>query len=322
MFSLPDLYHRDSILDFDEASPEEHELLHDALAVKEAGNQLAIWSGGRSVHAPNLIIGGFSKLPEEGAQNGLIKKLEEIRPRVLKLITIFKNCEFKQEEDFSYSAITSSVYSFLDGDIVKANGDTVPAKEYSRHLEHVVIPYSQAAGYKFKGKIFIVGALSRINLSKDKLHEKTRQDAAEALALFPSKNIYHNNLAQAVEILQSIDESIEILQKFHVQEEKPVTKPLQQGVGVGVIEAPRGTLYHRYHVNAQGIVERARIIVPTGQNQVAIEQSLVQLARSHPELLNEEGKEKLSFEFEKLIRAYDPCMSCASHFLKLKLERC
>ena len=316
VFALPDLYGRDSLLDFDEKNPEEHELLHDALAVKEAGNQLSIWSGGRSVHAPGPTIGGCTVLPKEGRQTELVTLLENIRPKVLRVISIFASCAFKLEKDFSFSALQDPSYDYLSGSVIAANGDTVPSKEYGDHLEHVIIPYSQASGYRFKGGTFMGGALARLNLSRQNLHPKTQLDAAESLQLFPSQNIFHNNLAQAIEILQSINESIDILKALHIQDEKPIPFSVRSGVGVGVIEAPRGTLYHRYEINDKGIVQNARIIVPTGQNQIAIEQSLLQFTQQNLD----KTKDELSFEYEKIIRAFDPCMSCASHFLKVKID--
>src|SRR3989338_9381196 len=315
IFSLPDLYRKDSIFDFDDANPEQHELVHDGFNVKEAGNQLAIWSGGRSVHAPSPTIGGFSTLPDESKKQDILKKLEDARPRVLKLIKIFKDCAFTQVENFSFSGLQSNDYDLLSGDIVAADGGNVNPQEYGDHLEHTVIPYSQASGYKFKGNTFMVGALARINLSRQFLHAKTKVDASDALSVFPSKNIFHNNLAQAIEILHAIDESVDILNDLTIQPEKPVTQPVKAGVGVGVIEAPRGTLYHRYEVDEKGVVRNARIIVPTGQNQIAIEQSLIHFVEKNSDM----EKERLSFEFEKIVRSFDPCMSCASHFLKVKM---
>ncbi len=317
IFVLPDLYGHDSILEFRDDNAEEHELVHDAFAIKEAGNQLAIWSGGRSVHAPMPTVGGFLKLPIEGRQPQLLEQLQEIRGRVLRIIDVFKNSSFIQVEDVSFSALINDQYDFITGRIVSAEQDQVPADQYGDYLKHVVIPYSQASGYTFKGKVFIVGAIARLNLSKDQLHSHTKKDAASALALFPSKNIFHNNLAQAIEILHCIDDSIDILSSLKIQPEKPITYKVRAGIGTGVIEAPRGTLYHRYEVDEKGVVTKGNIIVPTGQNQISIEKSLLHFA----ERFHTMPHKMLSHEFEKIVRSYDPCMSCASHFLKLKITR-
>jgi len=317
VFVLPDLYNRDSLLEFDESNLEEHELVHDAFAIKEAGNLLAKWSGGRSVHAPSPTIGGFLTLPTNGEQEKLVLKLELIREKVIKIIKIFEKCEFELREDVLFSALHDDNYDFLGKTIITAENACVPARNYSDHLKHVVKPYSQASAYTYEGKIFIVGALSRMNLSKDGLHKNTKKGASSALALFPSQNIFHNNLAQAMEILHCLDDSIDILSQLEIKEEKPVPYKLKAGVGTGVIEAPRGTLYHRYTIDHEGTVIKGDIIVPTGQNQIAIEKSLWDFAQNNLHL----PKEKLSYEMEKIVRAYDPCMSCASHFLKLKIQQ-
>ena len=137
------------------------------------------------------------------------------------------------------------------------------------------------------------------------------------LDLFPSYNLFHNNLAQALEILHVIDTSSEIIDGISTitSEEKIPVHP-KQSVGVGVIEAPRGTLYHKYEIDDNGIVQKGEIIVPTGQNQVLMEKSIHILLESL--LKKDTPKEQIILEVEKLIRAFDPCMSCASHFLKVK----
>lgn len=134
---------------------------------------------------------------------------------------------------------------------------------------------------------------------------------------FPSNNLFDNNLAQAIEILHTIDSARMIIENLkEIQNEVPVKIQSKESVGVGVIEAPRGTLYHKLEINNEGIVKQAEIIVPTGQNQIVMEKGIYQIV----EKLLQEGasKEKIIYEVEKFIRAFDPCMSCAAHFLKVK----
>ena len=163
----------------------------------------------------------------------------------------------------------------------------------------------------------MVGALARLNLAKQNLHPKTQTDAAEYLSIFPSYNIFHNNLAQAIEILHVIDYSIDIINNLKtINPEKPPKLFAKESEGVGVIEAPRGTLYHKYQIDAAGLIKKAEIIVPTGQNQILMERGIFE--QSEKLLLNNSGREQIIQEAEKLIRAFDPCMSCASHFLSVK----
>lgn len=314
VFALPDIYGKNSLLDFEESDANQRELLEEAFLVKAAGNKLGVWAGGRSVHAPYPTIGGFIKLPEEKGIKELIKSLQKARPAVLRLIEIFRSCLFSQEEDFDYVALKNEKYDFLEGCVGNSTSPDVCEFDYGKHLDLVVIPYSQAVGYKFEGRIYQVGALARINLSKDKLHLKTQESAKEALSFFSSKNIYHNNLAQVIEILHCLDDSLEILGNLALKEEKPLSHKAKEATGVGVIEAPRGTLYYKLETTAEGKIKRGDIVVPTGQNQIAIEKAILHFVQKNLHL----PKEKLIFEIEKIIRAFDPCMSCAAHFLKVK----
>jgi sulfhydrogenase subunit alpha len=319
LFALPDMYGKDSFLSFDEKDPEQHEILHDAFAIKAAGNYLSIIVAGRSVHALHPTIGGFAHVPTQGEATEAIKKLKEVRPAVLRTIDRFFNSTFRFDRKTHFMALVANPFSFLEGAVISDNGLNVSEAELRNHLEHVVIPYSHASGYMFDGETYMVGALARINLAKGSLHEATKRDAAQALARFPSTNIYDNNLAQAIEILHCVDHAIDILEQESFAVEAPVPPALPEGTGVGVIEAPRGTLYHKVTINTKGNVVEGEIVVPTGQNQINIEQDLGTLVESM--LPQNPTKEQLQLELEKLIRAYDPCMSCASHFLTLRIDQ-
>jgi coenzyme F420-reducing hydrogenase alpha subunit len=315
LFVMPDVYGKDNFLDFDENKPEEHQLLHDAFDIKAAGNFLSTLIAGRSVHALYPTIGGFLHFPEKDGIEEAVKKLEEIRPAVLRLIKIFEKLPWRLDRKTNYMALVPERFGFLNGKIKSSKGETINEEDFRSHLEHVVLPYSQASAYKHEQESYMVGALARVNVAKDLLHPRTKESAATALALFPSTNIFHNNLAQAIEILHSVDDAIEILSGHEFAPEPAVTKPPQEAVGIGVIEAPRGTLYHKVELGGDGLVKRGEVIVPTGQNQVNMEEDIARLVE---ESLPTKSKEEIQFEIEKLIRAYDPCISCASHFLKIK----
>lgn len=318
LFAMPDIYGKDNFLEFDDEDKEQHQLLHDAFEMKAAGNHLSTIVAGRSVHAINPMIGGFLKVPTREEVDESVKKLEAVRPAVLRLIEVFERCDFKFDRQTHYMALVCSPFGFLEGEIRNDEGKVITEAKYRDHLERVVLPYSQASAYQYDGESYMVGSLARLNLSKDTLHKDTKKDAESALKLFPSTNIFHNNLAQAIEILNSVDISLELL-KSTVFAKEPLVKPTRKsGIGVGVIEAPRGTLYHKVEIGEDGKVVEGEIVVPTGQNQMNIE---VDLAKRIEELLPQDlNEEEIRFEMEKLIRAYDPCMSCASHFLKMNWE--
>ncbi|OGY69969.1 MAG: hypothetical protein A3C00_04290 [Candidatus Jacksonbacteria bacterium RIFCSPHIGHO2_02_FULL_44_25] len=162
----------------------------------------------------------------------------------------------------------------------------------------------------------MVGALARLNLNKEALHSQTKKDCAEYIARFPSDDIFLNNLAQGIEIIHCIDHSVELLETMEIKEEEAIVAQPKKSTGVGVIEAPRGLLFYKLSINERGVIEDGQIVVPTSQNQINIEQDVKQLVED----AIDENKKEIEHRLEMLIRAYDPCMSCASHFLTVKWE--
>ncbi|MEK7634978.1 MAG: nickel-dependent hydrogenase large subunit [Patescibacteria group bacterium] len=324
LFSMPDIFNKDAFLDFDESDPYQHQLLHDGFEVKSAGNFLATLIAGRSVHATYPVIGGFLKFPDEAGIAEAIQKLQNVRSGVLRLIEVFKNAPFHFDRKTKYIALVpENSFGYIQGVIGASDGQKIEEKDFRDHLEKTVIPYSQAVGYTYEGEGYMVGALARINLAKDKLHPKTKESASEVLNLFPSTDIFYNNLAQAIETLHCVDESIDILSNNKFTPEPLIKAEAKSGaVGIGVIEAPRGTLYHKIIIGEDGKVSGGEVIVPTGQNQINIERDVAVLVQNLLDQSNSAeaqlDKDKIVFEIEKLIRAYDPCMSCAAHFLKVE----
>ncbi len=313
VFVLPDLFNKDSLLEFDETDKLQHQLLHDTFAVKSVGNNLAKYTAGRSVHAPFPVPGGFLKIPDNQGKTALLEEMEKVRPAVLRLIELFLNSTDTLIRPTNYAALTSDNYSYLEGKLSDLNGVIAEEAEFRNHLEHVVLPYSQASAYTFAGQPYRVGALARINLNQQALNHRTKRDCSQALQVFPSHNAYHNNLAQAIEILHSIDDTIDLLKSNNFQPEKPNKLDIRQATGVGVVEAPRGTLYHKLEIDEKGIVTKGEVIVPTGQNQITIELDIAEYIQKNLD----QPKKELALACEKIIRAYDPCMSCASHFLEV-----
>ena len=311
IFSLPDVFGKDSVLDFDW---KENKFLHDGFSIKKAGNMLSTAVGGRAVHAPLPQIGGFSKIPDAKALEDCYEQLEAAREKLPDMLEIFSNSNVDYTRKTNFVGLKAAKFDFLEGELCSTTGVCVPEKAFFSHLEKTVLPYSQAVGYRFKGKTYMVGALARINLNKDALHKKTRKDAGKYLKTFPSDNIFHNNLAQGIEIMHSIDHSMEIIENTNFGNEKPVSFEPEESEGVGVIEAPRGTLFYRLSMNSKGVVKEGTIVVPTQQNQINMELDIKKLVQ---ESINKLSREQIELEIEKLIRAYDPCISCATHFLKV-----
>ncbi|HJQ28230.1 MAG TPA: Ni/Fe hydrogenase subunit alpha [Rubrobacter sp.] len=320
-FVLPDVLGVDSILDVsDDPRDQAHTLLHDSFDIKRLGTEISNATVGAAIHAPWPTVGGSLRRPDPANFPDLIARLEAIRPRVLRGIETFLGWDANLVRNTDYLALRNdSRFDFLEGDVVNSNGRRISSSEFTNYLSYVQIPHSHAEGYRFSdtGEDYLVGALARINLNRDLLHPRTSDDAASAISAFPSNNVYHNNLAQAIEILQCVDDAMDILRTLRVADEKPVRPPAKAGTGVGVIEAPRGLLYHMAKVSEEGLIEDYDVIVPTAQNQINIENDLRDYFNEN---LNED-EETLRLNAESIVRAYDPCMSCATNFLKIDLIR-
>lgn len=310
LFCLPDIFEKDSILDFE---GDDEELIKKAFAIKSVGNNLSKVIAGRAVHATYAEVGKFSHIPTSEDIKKVIDELRSVRDYVLDFIELFYNSNLKLEHETDFLSMVNDDYSFSKGVIKDSRGALIETEKYADFLDKIVIPYSEASGYDFEGREFMVGALSRMNLNSKSLHKDTLRDAQKYIGVFPSKNIFHNNLAQSIETLHCIDSSLELLESNEFKQETNEPVKIKEGIGVGVIEAPRGTLYYMLSINDKGMTQFGNIIVPTQQNQVGMEKSVVQVVEQNIE----KSKPQIEYEIEKLIRAYDPCMSCASHFLKV-----
>jgi sulfhydrogenase subunit alpha len=314
LFVLPDIFGKDSVLEFADEGYE-HDLVHKAFDVKAAGNDLCVLTGGRAVHAPFPQVGGFMKIPKKEDALRVAQTLRKIRAAAVEFVEIFHKRSPTYDTRTTYIALHNDKFSYQGGDLMASDGVCISRNYFRQHLQKAVIPYSQAPGFAFKGKAYIVGALARMNINKGSLHKQTRKDLSKYLLAFPSDNIFHNNLAQAIEIVHCIDSSIELLESMEFKEEPKVVPKLRRAEGVGVLEAPRGTLYYNLRIDEAGKIEFADLVIPTSQNQIKMEIDIGGLVQR---MLDGGGdKDTIPLEIEKLIRAYDPCMSCATHFLKV-----
>ncbi|VVC03367.1 Sulfhydrogenase 1 subunit alpha [Candidatus Bilamarchaeum dharawalense] len=315
LFCLPDVFGKDSILEFADEGYE-HDLIHKAFDIKSVGNDLSILIGGRAIHSPFPQVGGFLKIPKNEDAKKIAQKLRGIRQSAMEFVEIFYKSDLKFDTETTYIALRNDSFSYLGGNLMTSDGICIPKKSFREHLQKFVIPYSQAPGFEYAGKPYVVGALARMNISKDTLHKNTKKDLTRYLNVFPSKNIFHNNLAQAIEIIHCIDSAIEILETTEFKDEpKMVIKP-RKAEGVGVLEAPRGTLFYNIKIDDAGKVEFVDLVIPTSQNQIKIDKDIGALVQK--KLDSGMKKDDIPLEVEKLVRAYDPCMSCATHFLKVK----
>jgi len=314
LFSLPDVFNKDSVLDF---IGDENQYLKDSFDIKRVGNNLTKVVAGRAVHAPYPQVGGFANIPKNEELKTLLPELKNARENLLKIMEVYYKCKTDYSRPTNFVALASPQFDFLNGNIKTSDGLEFSEDKYFTFLDKVALPYSQAVGYKFQDKTYMVGALARLNLNKNNLHANTKKDAAKYLKLFPSNNIFHNNIAQAIETLHAVDHSIEIIEKNNFQQEEPQKVIPKEATGIGVIEAPRGILFYRLFINADGTIKEGNIITPTQQNQINMELDIKELVEKNIDKLT---KEQIELEMEKLIRSYDPCISCATHFLKVNWD--
>ena len=320
-FVIPDVLGVDSILDIpDDPDGPGHTLLRDSFDIKRLGSDISKATVGAAIHAPSPTVGGFLKAPDHAKFPELLARLRAVRPQVLRGIETFLEWDASLVRNSDYLCLRNEErFDFLEGDVVDSDGERISEGKFKEYLQYVRIPHSHAEGYRFSGtqEDYLVGSLARLNLNHDVLHPRTNAAAADAISVFPSDNIYHNNLAQAIEILQCVDDAVDILEALLVGEEKPARGAGRAGTGAALIEAPRGLLYHSATVDEGGLIEDYDVVVPTAQNQINIENDL----RYHFERNLHKDDESLRLDAEGIIRAYDPCMSCATNFLKMDLTR-
>jgi sulfhydrogenase subunit alpha len=315
-FVLPDLFDKGSVFDF--TSPEEKKIIATALEIKAAGNNLSKMVAGRSIHAPWPVLGGFTQIPDRAKYPNMLHDLEHAREHSLELLDVFYGCPWKFEHDTNYVAMVGPKFDYLSGDLVSSSGLKIAEKDFDKYAERIWKDYSTASAFLLQGKDYMVGSMSRLNLGKKFLHGQTQKDCAKQLVRFPSKNVYDNDLAQAIETIDSINQAIDVLESTDFKPEAPVQPSRKDGTGFAVVEAPRGVLYYNVAIK-EGKVQSMSVAIPTGQNQVRMEKDLEEMVQQQVDA----GKDKdyIVHEMEKLIRAYDPCMSCATHFLKVKWKK-
>lgn len=290
------------------------------LTLQGLGNRIMRVIGGRSVHPVNTCVGGFYAAPPVAEMQALRAELAAAQEDAYELVRWVARLPMPaDEQDFVSVALQHpDEYPFNEGRIVSDAGLAIDIADYAQHFEEFQVPHSTALHAHLHGKAYLVGPLARVNV----LHE---QLPAQVLALlegsgvqFPSRNMFHSMAARALEIAYCIDEALRLLDSYTLPDQPHVAFTPRESTGFGCTEAPRGMLWHRYDFHADGTVKTARIVPPTSQNQARMEQDLHQSLHAFG-LDNDDAA--LCLRAEQVIRNYDPCISCATHFLRLKVTR-
>lgn len=302
-----------------EAAKQYPDFVKDGLFIKKTGNAIVSALGGREIHPINVKVGGFYRAPLRSELEALAPDLERALSAMERQLARLSSFPFPDfERDYEFVALRHpGEYPFCEGRIVSSRGLDVSPGEYESAFEEHQVPHSTALHSRIRGRgAYQCGPLARLNINFDKLRPRARLAASSAGLVPPVRNPYKSLLARAVEIIQALDEALEITTHYRRPEPPCAEVELRAGTGYGCTEAPRGALYHRYSIAEDGSISTAKIVPPTSQNQRTIEEDLLDLAPTIAELSNAEAT-RLA---EQAVRNYDPCISCSTHFLTLKLE--
>lgn len=317
LLAAPDFFGYRSITEMAKDYPNE---VKRGLRLQRLGNQLIELWGGRSIHPVGACVGGFYRAPSVSQVNKLLAELKSGLTDAEELIAWTASMSFPDHaHDFTCVATHHpEEYAMNEGDIVSDNGLHIRKDAFEQYFEEKQVPYSNALHCLLQGKPYLVGPLARVNINFNLLPQTVHEVLNKINISWPSQNMFHSIIARAIEIYYALIEAIRILENYSFTDQPHIDVKPKAGQGFGCTEAPRGMLWHRYTMDAQGLVSYARIVPPTSQNQARIEEDL-NLSLHHFGL-NKPEKDLRQLS-EMIIRNYDPCISCSTHFLNLTVSR-
>jgi coenzyme F420-reducing hydrogenase alpha subunit len=316
LLHAPDFVEMQDALQLARQSPE---IVRRGLEIKKIGNEIMTIVGGREIHPINTRVGGFYKIPPLQELNPLKEKLQWARDASLETIRWVATLPFPSfERDYVFVALRDKKnYPMNDGRIVSSAGLDIAVNEYEQFFTEEHVEHSNALHSVLKGVgAYSVGPLARYNLNFDMLSPLAKEAAHNAGLGETCRNPFKSIIVRAVEMLYACEESLRIIESYHPPQIAFTPARPGEGTGAGCTEAPRGILYHRYRLNERGLIMDARIVPPTSQNQKTIEADL----REYVTLHIRDPIGRLTWGCEQAIRNYDPCISCATHFLKLEIQ--
>jgi len=317
---LPDMMGVGSVIPLASSHPKE---VKTVLRLHRLANEMSNLICGRTTHPQRLIPGGFSKIPSMKELNELRERLKASIPDLQAVAELFKSGAHKFPDlirETEFIALTNpDEYALYDGKITSSDTGTAPVSEYLLFTNEYIVPHSTAKRAKHARESYMVGALARLNINYNLLSPLAKK-IAEMFKLKPvCHNPFMNNIAQLVEVVQSVEDSIKLINELEaagLQSQPDYHKPevkVKAGRGVGAVEVPRGILFHDYKYNEKGVCTKANCIIPTNQNHGNIELDMKALL---PKILDKTPKE-IELSLEMLVRAYDPCISCSTHYVKV-----
>ncbi|GAA4607385.1 coenzyme F420-reducing hydrogenase alpha subunit [Actinoplanes octamycinicus] len=296
------------------------DLVERGLALKQAGNDLIELVGGRAIHPINVRVGGFYRVPAPGDLAPLRERLRVALDQALDTVRWVAGFDFP---DFHHdhemlSLCTPGTYPIETGFVTTTGGLCFDVRQFEQHIVEEQVPHSTALHARLAGRgRYLTGPAARFTLNQHWLTPLAREAATAAGLGEDCRNPYRSIVVRAVETVYAVEEAIRLIDAYEPPPAPAAVVPARPGTGRGATEAPRGTLFHRYDLDPDGRITAARIVPPTSQNQAAIEDDLARFVAGRLDLDNE----RLTAQCEQAIRNYDPCISCATHFLDLHVER-
>ncbi len=298
------------------------DLVGRGLGIKKLGNRIVSIVGGRPIHPVSVRVGGFYRAPRAHELDELAAPLKAAIAEARDTVALVAGLDTppSDREPRLVSLRHATEYPMSEGRIVSSDGIDLAPTEWGKAFHEEQVPWSHALqAHAADGVPYLLGPTARVTLAREQLHPTARA-ALDATGISPEelrRNVFRSIVARSVELLHALAEAADIVAAYEPPA-KPFTpwKP-RAGIAAWATEAPRGLLFHRYRVDAVGTVRQAQIVPPTSQNQAAIEHDLAIFAPEVLDLPHDEATRRL----EQLIRSYDPCISCATHYLDVRIER-
>ena len=317
MLHAPDFVGVPDVMSLSKKHPEQ---VQGALHMKKTGNSIVTALGGREIHPINVRVGGFYRAPRRDELRRLIPDLEAARDEAERLLDWCAGFEFPElDRDVEYVALQHpDEYPMNEGRIVSTGGLDIDASEYEEHFIEEQVPHSTALHAKIVARgPYVCGPQARFALNAERLSPRAKAAAAR-VGLTPGRiNPFRSILVRGVEVIYALDEAIRIIDGYRPPSLSAIETKPRAARGAAATEAPRGLLYHRYDLDAEATILDAKIVPPTSQNQCSIEEDLRAIAPTLAALPHRDARARA----EHAIRNYDPCISCATHFLRLSIER-
>lgn len=318
LLHIPDFFQCNSSLELARRFPEE---VTRGLQLKKLGNTLLELLGGRAVNPINVAVGGFYRAPDRQALRDLLPQLHTARDQAVDVVRWVSQFEFPVfHQDYEWVALQHpSEYPMNEGRIVSSRGLDIAVETYEQHFSEFQVAHSTALHCERlpDRTPYGVGPLARINLNRDRLWALAKDLSEDVGIQWPCNNPYQSIVARGLEVVQAFDEAIALIENYDGCAPPRISYQPKACTGCWATEAPRGVIYHHYDVDEAGQIRSAKIVPPTSQNQWQIESDLTQLLPS----VATQPDDEIAMACERLIRSYDPCISCATHFLRLDIQR-